>query len=194
MRQLLKIMSALTLAFGVAQAQATVTPVTPNTWYEFNVDTLSAASGGVEWIDLNGTVAGNAPSQSFMFTIANGFFGSLTVIDRGFAGDTYSVLNGSSLLGNTNAVTQFDLSVAPFEFDPDLALANADFSKAVFTLGAGTYSISGLLQQSVLDGSSPLNSSIGSLQLSVSPIPETSSLAMFMAGIALMGAMTRRRI
>ncbi len=193
MRQLLKFTSALILACGVAQAQATTTPIAPDTWYEFNVDSLSAASGGLEWIDLNGTVAGNAPSQSFTFTIANGFFGSLTVVDRGFAGDTYSVRNGSSLLGTTNAVTQFELSAAPFEFDADLALANASFSKAVFTLSEGTYSISGSLLQSVLDGTAPLNATLGSLQLNVSPIPETSSLAMFMAGIALMGAVTRRR-
>ena len=75
-------------------------------------------------------------------------------------------------------------------FDYDAALANPAYSNGVFILGAGTYSISGALLQSV-DGD--LDSTIGGVRLSVSAIPEPTSGALMIAGLAAVAALARRR-
>jgi hypothetical protein len=179
---------AATVSLG---AHATITDVSTNNWYEFTVDTLTSTSGGTEWIDYT-----NGSALNFNFTINAGYVGSLTVVDTGFAGDTFNVFNGTTLLGNTS-------TVPVVAYDPllqgitnaDAALADSSFSRGTFVLGAGTYSINGALLQSVLDapGGAPLNATIGDLRLTVAAVPEPEAFALLLAGLGLVGFVTRRR-
>lgn len=155
-------------------------------WSEFDVDSL--LSGGLAWIDLGG-----AP-LSFDFTINTGEQGVLTVVDAGFVGDTFNVFNGASLLGATSSVpvhtySASETAIANF----DAAIVDPSFSRAAFTLGAGTYSINGVLTQSVQDSFGPLNATLGGVRLQVSPVPEPAAIALLLAGIGLISAGARRR-
>lgn len=160
-------------------------------WATFAVDSFLASDAGLGWIDD----AGNA--LRFTFVIDSGFLGTLTVLDTGFAGDTFSVLNGVSMLGLTSAVPvrQFDPNAVAIE-DADVALADASFSRATFALAPGSYSIGGALVQSLMSGTDPIDATSGALRLSVAsvtPVPEPSSLALLLAGVGVVGTVARRR-
>jgi hypothetical protein len=184
---------AVLAAAGFVNAQA-ATLASNGTWQSFDVSGgifgLSL-SGGNEWIDIN-----DGSPLRFTFTIGSGQVGLLTVVDTAFAGDTFNVFNGASLLGATTAVPVgiYD-PFATATVDPDLALANSSFSRGIFTLGAGGYNITGVLNQSVLEsvGGAPLNSTSGNIRLTVAPIPEPETYAMLLAGLGLLGVAARRR-
>ena len=171
-------------------AQATVL-ASDGHWATFAVDSFLASDAGLGWIDD----AGNA--LRFTFVVGSGFFGTLTVLDTGFAGDTFSILNGASTLGLTSAVPlrQYDPSAVAIE-DADAAFADASFSRATFMLGAGSYSIGGTLAQSLMSGSDRVDATSGALRLAigtVAPVPEPSSLALLLAGVGVVGTVARRR-
>lgn len=155
-------------------------------WAGFLVDDVTAQSAGVEWIDDQGT------ALHFGFSIAPGFQGTLTVVDAGFSGDRYLVKDGAAVLGSTGAAVDGD-PFGAITFSYDDALANAAFSRAVFTLGAGVHDISGVLSQSLSINGTPLNASIGGLRLAVSAVPEPTTLATLLAGLSLLAPWLRRR-
>lgn len=172
--------------------QAHAAPLTANSgWTTFDVDSFVASSGGLEWID-NSTYA----PLIFNFNIAAGQLGTLTVVDAGFAGDTYNVFNGLVALGTTSAVPVTEYNNAPLNAGLDYSAAFADhanFSYATYNLAAGTYAIKGWLNQSVTIDGNPLNASVGALRLDVSPVPEPETAAMLLVGLGLIGATLRRR-
>jgi len=180
---------AATLLVGAGLINAQAAPLAGDgSWNEFAVDSVYALSGGVEWIDLDG-----AP-LSFDFTIGAGQQGVLTVVDAVIAGDTFTVYNGATPLGTTSPVALHTYAPdEPTVGDFDLALADPNFSRASFTLGAGSYSITGALAQSVLLGTEPLNATLGGVRLEVSPVPEPASLALLAAGLGLLRCGARRR-
>ena len=158
-------------------------------WTEFDVDALIAHDFGNGWIDNT-----NGSALTFTFTIAAGSVGTLTVVDTGLAGDTFTLTNFGSTLGATSAVPAGDLDGG---FEPDYAAALADpaYSHGVFTLGVGSYSISGALLQSVFDniGGVDLDATAGGVRLTVSTIPEPSSTALMLGGLAAAALLARRR-
>ena len=161
---------------------------------QFNVSDYDAKSGGLEWIDFNNS---NAPGfgslLSFTFTIDASFTGKLTVVDGAFAGDSFKVTNLGALLGNTSPVPVTDYATAADTgYDFDAAFANASFSRGVFVLGAGSYRIGGLLDQSVTSGGAALNATVGALHLTVSAVPEPSTYALMLAGIGMLVTFIRR--
>ena len=160
-------------------------------WATFAVDSFLASNAGLGWIDD----AGNA--LRFTFVVGSGFVGTLTVLDTGFAGDTFSVLNGASALGSTSAVPlrQYDPSTIAVE-DADTAFSDAAFSRATFSLAPGAYDIGGSLLQSLMAGTDRVDATSGALRLtvgSVAPVPEPSSLALLLAGVGVVGTVARRR-
>jgi hypothetical protein len=155
-------------------------------WNTFDIDSSSATSGGVEWIDIASGAALN-----FTFTIANGFYGKLTVADAGFAGDSFKVYNGTHLIGSTSAPT--DSYPTSIGLDFDAALANPIYSRGAFNLSAGSYSINGKLDRSALLGGVAYDATVGGLKLEVSPVPEPATAASLLAGLGLLAFGLRRR-
>jgi hypothetical protein len=188
------------LAASSLAAQATSLNLAANDqWQAFGVDSFSSLSSGTEWIDnSDSNAAGFGTALSFDFTIAAGFVGQLTVVDAGMAGDTFHVYGNGQLLGTTSSVPQQVYGSAPdVGYDYDAALLNSAFSRGVFTLGAGSYSVTGALAQSLMidngmGGLSPLNATAGAVKLSVSAVPEPSSLALVFAALGVTWLVSRR--
>ena len=188
--------SALLAAF-IAPAQATTVALAADgQWQTFDVSDIESKSFGVEWIDAANTLSpGYGTPLNFTFTIASGAVGTLTVVDAVFNGDRFDVTNFGAALGSTSAVPlQAYASATNVGVDYDAAIANPSFSRGVFTLGAGSYSVSGVLTQSVFDDLGPLNSTGGALKLAVtSAVPEPATLAAMVAVLAVVAGITRRR-
>ncbi len=177
-------------------AQATTVPLAANgQWQAFGVDSFSAVSGGTAWIDnVDTNASGYGSPLDFSFTVAAGFVGQLTVVDASLAGDMFKVFNHGSLLGATASVPIQQYASAPdVGYDYDAALLNNAFSRGVFTLGAGSYRISGALTQSLMLDGDPLNATAGAVKLSVSAVPEPSPQALVLAAMAVIGLLSRRR-
>lgn len=183
--------AALAVATAIAAPAHATTVALPadGTWFEFDVDAALPPAHGTGWIDD----ADGSP-LSFQFTIAAGSTGTLTVVDAGFAGDTFTITNFGATLGHTSGVAAGD-TAGNVVFDFDAALADAAYSHGVFTLGAGTYAISGSLLQSVHDdiAGADLDATDGALRLTVSSVPEPSGIALSLGGLAALALLARRR-
>lgn len=175
----------LAAGLGVLAASAGAAVLPPDAqWATFDV--AYDLSGTLGWIDIE-----TGDALSFSFTVPADFVGTLTVVDGGFAGDRFTVTNGAGVLGDTSAaVNSYPASVV---LDFDAALADPDYSRAVFALGAGTYSISGSLLQSALgpDGIE-LDTTVGGIRLALSPVPEMPAAALLAAGLAVLATLRRR--
>ena len=189
--------AAVALSAVAAQA-ATVVPMTQDgSWYAFTVDALStSAANALNWIDVDySSAAGDADTLSFTFTVADKAI--LKLVDIYTAGDTYN-LSITSASGTTaytsSSVAARDLGDAVLTFNDSFDGAFADsanFSQLTLTLGAGTYTVTGSLLQSVTDGGFALNSTSGGL--SVTAVPEPTSLALVLAAAGVVGVVSRRR-
>ena len=188
--------AALLGACIASTSQATVVALAADgQWNSFNVSDIDSQTFGVEWIDNADSLSADFGSRlDFSFTIAAGFTGTLTVVDAGFAGDTFSVTNFGAALGNTSLVPPQSVdSAVDIGVDFDAALAHPSFSHGVFTLAAGDYRISGMLAQSVSFDGAALNSTIGALNLTVTAVPEASTWGLMAAGLGLLAVVSRRR-
>ncbi len=133
---------------------------------------------------------------SFTFTVADKAI--LKLVDAYTAGDTYN-LSITSASGTTaytsSSVAARDLNDAvlpSFNDSFDGAFADsANFSQLTLTLGAGTYTVTGALLQSVTVDGFALNSTAGGL--SVTAVPEPTSLALVLAAAGVVGVVSRRR-
>lgn len=172
-------------------------------WVPFNVSELDSLTGGTEWIDNSYSLSPDFGSAlSFDFTITAGSTGTLTVVDADFAGDVFQVFNHGILLSATSAVPQAIYGqTADVGYDFDAALADTTFSRAVYTLGEGSYHVSGQLVQSVQllsQGQNnnatlvPLNTTTGGVKLAVSAVPEPSTAALVLAALAVSAFVSRR--
>jgi hypothetical protein len=119
-------LSAAALALAAALPAHAVALAADGQWTPFDVDELTSASAGLEWIDI----ADGSP-LGFEFTIDAGFVGTLTVVDAGFAGDRFEVFNGAVSLGGTSAATASYPDSLGLDFDA--ALADADYSRGTNT-------------------------------------------------------------
>ena len=187
-----KLLSCATLALAAALAApahaTTVALAGDGLWNEFNVDSFVSQSFGNEWID-----SADGSPLSFTFTIAAGQVGTLTVVDAGFAGDTFTVTNHGAALGTTSAVAG-GTTDGDVVLDFDAALADPAYSRGVFTLQAGSYSISGALLQSVFDADAgtDLDATNGAVSLTLSAVPEPGEAALLLGGLAALAALRRR--
>jgi hypothetical protein len=180
-------------AFIAIPAEATTINLAGDgTWMPFAVDDQIPPLFGSSWIDTETLSPGFGSELDFTFLIAAGQIGTLTVVDAGFAGDTFLVTNGGAPLGPTTAVPARDLDdllPPPFAgLDFDLAFANPAFSHGVFQLGPGTYHVGGSLVQSVTAAGIALNSTAGAIKLQIAAVPEPSFLTLTIAGLAVLAA------
>ena len=182
---------AAVAALLAAPARATdVVLAADGAWHPFAVDSLLAPpAASLGWID-----DGGAP-LAFTFVLGAGTHATLTVVDAGFAGDVFAVTNFGAALGSTSNVPIGTYPLArDVGTDFGAALADASFSRGIFSLDPGTYRISGRLTQSVLLGDAALESTVGAVRLAVAaPVPEPESFALLLAGLGVIGLMTGRR-
>ena len=178
----------LTAVCGSA-AHATDVPLAADgRWSAFTVDDFVGPSFDKRWIDF-----ADGSALGFSFNVPAGMVGLLTVVDAGFAGDTFSVSDAGAALGATSGVpaSTVDGAVA---LDFDGAFADPAFSRGVFTLSAGAHRITGRLEQSVSDGGVPLDATEGAVRLTLAAaVPEPSTTAMLIAGLGVVGFVARRR-
>jgi len=173
-------LAAVVMSTLCAQAEAS-TLVADGAWNAFDVDELTSASTGLEWIDLDGN------ALSFDFTLSGSAY--LKVVDGGFAGDRFNIYDNGVLLDQTSVAS--NTYPASLGLDFDAAYASSLYSRGLFWLGAGSHSITGLLSQSALDGSTPINATVGAVSLTAVPLPAAAWL--YVTGTALMGFISRRR-
>jgi PEP-CTERM motif len=180
--------AAIALALCAAGlAHATTTPLAANgQWVEFDVDDVQAQLGGVEWIDYT-----DGSALSFTFTVTAPV--ELRVVDAGFAGDTFNVtVNGLSQLTSAVPVTAYSATQAAVT-NFDAAWAAPSFSRGSWLLTApGTYTVTGVLAQSVTNAGAALNATIGAVMLAA--VPEPGTWALLLAGLAVLGVTARRRV
>lgn len=172
---------ALLAGLVAGHAQATTISLAPGSWYDFNVDDLLApATSPLGWIDYS-----DNSLLTFDFTIGAGQFGVLTVVDAVTAGDRFNVLANGVLLGTTTLVGTSSANVG---YDYAAALQNPAFSRGLYTLAAGSYSVTGVM----LANPDSINITQGGLRLDVSPIPEASTVALWLLGLSALSLWTRR--
>jgi hypothetical protein len=156
--------------------------VADGAWDVFDIDPLSATSGGDEWIALDGS--------ALSFDVALAAPARLDVVDAGFAGDRFEVFDNGVSLGWTSAsASSYPASIG---LDFDAAFAAATYSRGSFELGPGSHSITGMLVASALDDTgSAIDATVGALRLA--PVPEPSTTALMLGGCIAMGLALRRR-
>ncbi|MEY8879512.1 MAG: hypothetical protein AB9M60_23580 [Leptothrix sp. (in: b-proteobacteria)] len=177
---------------GLTSAHATIVTLdvaTYGQWQSFDVvdPALGLGNNDLNWIDFN-----DGSNLSYSFTIAQGQTGTLTVVDGGFSGDRFQVMaNGVSLGQTSAALNSYPNSIG---LDFGAALADPSFSSAVYTFGAGTYSVTGALSQSAVDEFGvPLNATVGAVQLNVSAVPLPAAFIPMLSGLLAGAAALRRR-
>ena len=176
--------AALTLAAGLSAAHADTLNVYDQ-WVEFSVSKV--LTGNLDWANFDGH------ALRFDFSVAEGFVATLSVVDAGWSGDRFTVTDKGQQLGVTSMAVDGDLN-GPTTVDYEQAFADNNFSRGVFTLGAGQHSISGFLSTSLVHPEfGPLDATLGAVRLQVSAVPEPASVATLLAGLSLLSAMLRRK-
>lgn len=180
-RKVATLMLALSVAMA-CEAQASTVALTDSSWHSFDVDPLTATSGGLEWIDIN-------DGSALDFTINLAAPALVTVVDGGFSGDRFQVFDNGTALGLTSvAPNSYPKSVST-NFDAALA---GGYSTASFLLGAGVHDLTGTLFTSALDSSNqPLNATVGALRLE--PVPLPGAALLLLSGGGLLPLLRRRR-
>ncbi len=153
-----------------------------NQWHAFDVDELLSNSENLPWINLDGESIG------FEFTLNQAAY--LSVVDAGFAGDSFTIYDNGELLGQTStAVNNYPDSIG---LDFDSAISNDNYSRGIYLLNPGVHNVYGILSQSALDDlQDPLNATVGAVRLTAVPLP--AAFWLFSAGLTLTGLMSRRK-
>jgi hypothetical protein len=176
--------AVLTMA-GITSANATLVTINNSNYGNWNTfDVVDPAL--LSWIDIT-----DGSNLSFFVSVADGYTGTLTVVDAGFSGDTFHVFKNGIELSNTSAaVNSYPTSVGDF----DLALGSSNYSRGIYELAAGTYTITGSLLASALgETNAPLNATVGGLRVDVSPVPLPAAALLLLNGLGVFGFAARRR-
>lgn len=171
------------LAVGTVLAASSVAgaaPINIGQWYTFGFSGVgSSLVGGAGFTLGTNPDSIAAPDGPWTFTLTQQ--AELVVLDGFIPVDQFEIFDGATSLGQTSAPSG---GANVCGSDISCALANLDYSRGVFALGPGSYSISGT-QIAGVPGA-------GFLLLRAASVPEPDILALLgMAAAAL--AFTRRR-
>jgi hypothetical protein len=141
---------------------------------------LDAGWSGFTWTGGDGA----AWNVTFDFTLVTTAL--LTVTDVSLTGDRFEVMDTGISLGLTSIPTGTMYSDSTDNYD--VAAADPRWSTGVFTLGAGTHSISGIAV------SSPYGHGSGAVRLDTgSAVPEPSMVLLFGTGLIGLAALGRKK-
>lgn len=167
-------------AMGVFMPSANATPISTDTWYQFgfggNGTDLGDCPGCTPTIPVT-PVAGTSP-----WTISLVAASTLTVLDLFLSIDQFEIFDGAVSLGATSA----PVAGGACGGDIACALADARYSRGVFNLGPGNYSLTGVQ----LAGSA--GAGVFRIETASTDVPLPASA--YLVGVALTGlGLFRRR-
>jgi hypothetical protein len=164
---------------------ASASPIVSNQWYAFCFGSVgSALSGGSGGCVSNGVDPPSilAPTPAWTITLPTG--GELIVTDAFLPGDRFELSNNGVTLGDTSVPTTHGTTCTN---DITACLTDSDFSSGIFVLPAGFDTITGVaLVSPFVSGGAYFE-----VTQAAQPMPETASLASFIAGLIGL-AFTRR--
>ena len=168
---------AAIFAAAAVSAPAQADNITSGTWYAFGFSSTGTAlfGGGAPGTNPNGVSAPTAP-----WTITLTSPETLTVVDVEASGDQFTLFDNGVNIGTTSA-PGFGSYVGECI---SCALADSNFSRGTFTLGAGTHSITGVFDGFV---------GYGDGDFQVSGVPEPAAWALMLVGFGALGTSLRAR-
>jgi hypothetical protein len=178
-------LAAVTLiAASAAQAAVVNEPITVNSgWHPFYFGDV-----GSPWLDF----ASPSDSVNFTFTLAGP--ATLNVTDAFMSGDQFNVVISNGFGGNTSppvlavCTGPGACSQGSFTFDFDAAFADPNFSHGQYSLGPGTYGVTGTV---ILSPIANFGISQAAVELTATPLPP--SWTMLLIGLAGVGFAASRR-
>jgi hypothetical protein len=207
MRNAVCTLTAVALLAGAAAVQATVTSTTvgPVTTYTENFNGGTSFSGGwfdsvlggsddYLWLGDRGVLADGPGTATWQFTavapitqLSLSFWYAAPNVNLFGTNDngTVTLVGPASTLPVTAPILAFDL-VNPG--DTTLDLLDAQFTNMWTNLAAGTYTIT-----FAKGANSSAQLKVDDLQLTVTAVPEPGSMALALAGLGVVGALSRRR-
>lgn len=185
------LMAGLVGGLVAASAPASAASIVTNQWYEGSFNAAGSwVFGGSSFGGPNGYNGPILPSgtanpvfapdgTSWSISLPSGGF--LTLTDIQISGDRFDVYLNGSLAGSTSAPVG-----GSYTSDISAALADPNFSKGTFALGAGTTDISFLFTGSI---------NYGNMEFIVqgNPVPVPATLGLAAAAAAALGLVRRRR-
>ncbi len=174
--------TVLAATFAVGASAASSAPINLDTTYSFafgGQGTDIFGTAGTAFTDcLNPACVPSPAGVSFEFTLAG--TGTLTVLDLFESTDRFEIFNFGASLGTTSAPTDGGTCGADFT----CGLADPSYSRGIFALGPGSYSISGQQTEGIAGA--------GAFIVETGAIPLPTTLPLLLAGLGGL-ALARRR-
>jgi hypothetical protein len=170
------------LAAVALAAPASAGPITTGTWYTFSF----AGTGSP--LSLSPSIPTNPVSQAAPapWTITLSGAANLTITDLETSGDYFTLYDNGVLLGTSDPGVPNATNAC--YIDISCALADSNYGKGTFLLGAGDHSITGIFEGVIGAGDGAFM-----IAAAPTPAPEPATLAIFGAGLIGAAAAMRRQ-
>ena len=159
--------------------------ITSGVWYDVGFEGTGSALTGpgfsLGFDQPSGSVAFAPAGTSWTITLAKA--ATLTIVDTETSGDQFTLFDNGNLLGTTS--TPVVDGSSGIGNDIGLSLANSDYSRGTFALGAGQNIITGTFDGVIGAGDADFEIAGG--------VPEPATWAMLLGGLGAIGAGMRMR-